>query len=408
MGFATSIAEGVRRKGFAGTPSVWSLHDFLSRGQPTWSGMEVTAENALHIAVYFAGVRVICEDIGKLPFIVYRESPDGKRERATDSPYWRLIHDRPNKAMTSQQFREYMTAAAINRGDGLAVKSGMRGQVPELLPLHPDTARIELTSDFSLMYHVRHNDGTETHLPRDKVFHYPGLTLNGYTGVSVIEYARQTLGNIHGGNRQAGTFFGNGMRPSGILSHPGKASDDAKKRVKETLVEASSGNKTNSVLFFDEGMTFTPVSLNAHDSQFIESRTFEVLEVCRWLRLKPHKVAELTRATFSNIEQESQEHVTDTLMPHGQRWADAVTQQIITEPNMWAELNYDALLRGTTLDRYQAYQIALGGNNGPGFITREEIRIRENLPAVPQVGTLHPGPSLTPSSGGDDDGNQAN
>lgn len=398
MGFVDSIIGGAA-KGFAPTVD-WRGGQYLWQPvEPVWSGMSVTPENALHIAAYFAGVRVIVEDIGKLPFIVYREDPDGKRERATNSPFWKLIHDRPNDSMTSQQFRECMTAAAINRGNGCAIKLGPAGQVRALLPLHPDSVRIELMPDWTLMYHVRHSDGTEDHLTRERVFHLPGLSLNGCTGVSVIEYARQTLGNIHGANRQAGTFFGNGMRPSGILKHPGKLSPDSQDRLKAQLMERASGNNTNSLLVVDEGMEYSTVSINARDSQFLESRTFEVLEVCRWLRLKPHKIAELTRATFSNIEQESQEHVTDTLMPWGQRWQDAMSQQIIMSPNVWAELNYDALLRGTTLDRYNAYQIALGGNNGPGFMTKEEIRIKENMPAIPQVGTLYEGPSAAQSTG---------
>lgn len=396
MGFVTGLKERTL-KNFQATVDWRGGQYFWQPVEPVWSGMPVTPENALHIAAYFAGVRVIVEDIAKLPFVVYAEGPDGRRDRATTSPYWRLIHDRPNESMSSQQFRECLTGWALNRGNGCALKVGPRGQaVQSLLPLHPDNVRIELMPDWSLMYHVRHGDGTEDHLTRDKVFHLPGLSLDGFTGVSVIEYARQTLGNIHGANRQAGTFFGNGMKPSGVFTHPGKLSPTAHQQLKEDLYDKSTGNKSNATILLEEGMKFESISLSGRDSQFLESRTFEVLEVCRWLRLKPHKIAELTRATFSNIEQESLEHVTDTLLPWGQRWQDAMSQQIITEPKIWAELNYDALLRGTTLDRYNAYQIALGGNNGPGWMTVEEIRIKENNPATPQIGTLYPGPSATP------------
>ncbi len=350
------------------------------RNGPVWSGMEVNEQTALHVAAYFAGVRVICEDIAKLPMIVYREGPNGQRDRATDSPYWQLIHDRPNPSMTSQQFREYLTACAINRGNGYALKVGMRGQpVQALVPLHPDNVTPELQSDFSLAYRVRHLDGTEETLTRERVFHLPGLSLDGYLGVSVIEYARQTLGNIQAANRHAGTFFGNGLHASGLLSVP-DAPQATLDMIKEQVEAKASGEKSNSLLVVNKAMTYTPVSINAKDSQFLESRTFEVLEVCRWLRLKPHKIAELTRATFSNIEQESQEHVTDTLMPWGQRWQDAFNQQVLDGSGYSAELLYDALLRGTTYERYQAYQLA-GGGNAP-FMTRNEIRRRENLPPL--------------------------
>ncbi len=387
---------GLARKAFT---TNGSLSQYLWGG-PIWSGMEVTYENAMHVSAYFAGVQVIVQDVAKLPFVIYRRSQGGSQERDDQAPFWRLVHDNPNDAMTSQQFREYMTACAINRGNGCALKAGPRGQVPQLLPIHPDNVRIELMPDWTLMYHIRHIDGTEDHLTRERVFHLSGLSLNGYSGVSVIEYARQTLGNIHGANRQAGTYYGNGMRPSGILSYPGKSSSESKKRIKDTVTELAGGKNTNSLLVFDEDMKYTPVSVNARDSQFLESRTFEVLEICRWLNLKPHKIAELSRATFSNIESQSLEHVTDTLMPWGQRWNAAYTQQVINTPGVFAEILYDALLRGTTIERYQAYAIALGGNNGPGFMTQEEIRLRENQSIAPQYGTLYPGPAAAGGNSG--------
>jgi HK97 family phage portal protein len=350
-----------------------------------WSGMEVNEQTAMHVAAYFAGVRVITEDIAKLPFIVYREGPNGQRDRATDSPFWELIHERPNPSMTSQQLREYLTGCAINRGNGYALKVGPRNQTQQLIPLHPDNVTPELQPDFSLVYKVRHLDGTEDNLTRERVFHLPGLSLDGYLGVSVIEYAKQTLGNARAANRHAGTFFGRGLHASGMLSVP-DAPQATLDSIKEQAEAKASGENTNSLLVVNKAMTYTPVSINARDSQFLESRTFEVLEVCRWLRLKPHKIAELTRATFSNIEQESQEHVTDTLMPWGQRWQDAINQQVLAGTGYKAELLYDALLRGTTKERYEAYQMA-GGGNAP-FMTRNEIRRRENLPPLEGLDTI--------------------
>lgn len=343
----------------------------------TWAGVTLTAETALQVSAFFAGVRVIAEDIGKLPFVVYQQTSDHERARATGSPFWRLLHDKPNSFQTSQQFREYLTACALLRGNGYALKTVVAGQVRELLPLHPDRVRVEQMPDWELVYHVQMTDGSERALTRREVFHLPGLTIDGPIGVSVLTYARQTLGNSLGASRQAGTFFGNGMKPSGVLSHPKNLSTDAQKRLKSQLLAEAGGERSNSLIVIEEDMKYSPISLSNSDSQFLESRTFEVLEICRWLRLKPHKIAELTRATFSNVEQEAREHVTDTLMPWATRWQDAVNQQVIVTNSIYAELLFDALLRGTTLERYQAYQLAAGGN--APWMARNEVRQHENL-----------------------------
>lgn len=362
-----------------GQPQNLSINEYLRRanGDGTWAGIAVNPSNALSVSAVFACVRVIAEDIGKLPFVVYQQNGDRERDRAVTSPFWRLLHDRPNSYQTSQQFREYLTASALLRGNGFALKNTIGGQVRELLPLHPDMVTIEQTDDFELLFLVTGRDGVQERLTRREVFHLPGLTIDGPAGVSVVSYARQTIGNSLGASRHAGTFFGNGMKPSGTLEHPGKLSAAAQANLKAQLLEKHGGANSNSLLVLEEGLKFSPVSMNNQDSQFLESRTFEVTEICRWFRLKPHKIAELSRATFSNIENENKDHVTDTLMPWGTRWEYAVNQQVIVTNSIYAELLYDALLQGTTLERYQAYQMAAGGT--APWMSRNELRRRENL-----------------------------
>ncbi len=358
-----------------------TINEYLRRTvEPTWSGMEVSPQTALSVAAVFACTRVIAEDIGKLPFEVYQQTSEHERIRATNSPFWRLIHDRPNPYQTSQQFREYLTASALLRGNGFALKTVVDGQVRELMPLPPDSVTIELTPDWEMTYKVMVNGRQET-LTRKEIFHLPGLTIDGPAGVSVIQYARQTLGIALGANRHAGTFFGNGMKPSGIFKHPKELKDKAFDRLKAQLAQDHGGPNQNKTLIIEEGMDYTPITMTNKDSQFLESRTFEVVEICRWFRVPPHKVAELSRATFSNIEHQAMEYVSDALMPWAKRWEYAINQQAIVTNRVFAELNFDALLRGSTLERYQAYQIAAGGN--APWMVRNEIRRRENLAPLP-------------------------
>jgi HK97 family phage portal protein len=386
-------------------------------GMTSWAGIAVTPQNALQVAAVFACTRNIAEDIGKLPFPVYHTA--GDRERATSSPFYRLIHDRPNSFQTSQQFREYLTASALLRGNGYALKNVVNGQVRELLPLHPDQVDVEQLPDFELLYHVTMDDGRQETLTKREVFHLPGLTIPGQTrgargrfglanppiGVSVITYARQTLGIALGAARHAGTFFANGLKPSGIFKHPGKLSDKAYERLKAELKEKHGGENSNDTLLLEEGMEFAPITLTNKDSQLLESRTFEVVEICRWFRMPPHKIGELSRATFSNIEHQAIEYVSDTLMPWAKRWEYAVNQQVIVTNSIYAEFNFDALLRGTTLERYQAYQIAAGGN--APWLSRNEVRRLENKPTLAGLDDVLQPLNMTATGGEEADANAA-
>lgn len=372
------------------------LDAFLRKSASVWSGMSVTSKNAVEVAAVMAAVRVIAEDIGKLPAIVYRDLPEDRRERARNTRSWDLVHNRPNRWMSSQAFRETMTAWALLRGNGIALKNpGQDGATRELLPIHPDRVRFEQTSDWELIYWITGADNVERPFTRRQVFHVPGLSLDGVVGTGIVSLARQTIGISMAAQRHSGSFFANGLQTSGVFTHPGQLSDAAYERLKESLKEGFTAEEVYSPMILEESMNWVQTGLTNQDSQFLESRQFEVTEIARWFRVAPHKIANLDRATFSNIEHQSIEHITDTLMPWAQRWEYAWTHQLL--PNgLFVELLFDALLRGTTLERYRAYSIAAGGN--APWMSRNEIRRRENLDPIDGLDEM-----LTPLNMGGDD-----
>lgn len=329
----------------------------------------------MHISAFFAGVRMISEDIGKLPFPVYRSISDDQRERARDTRWWKLLHDAPNAWMDSQQFRELLTTFAIMRGDGIALINRVRNEARELLPVRPDRVTIEQLPDYGLIYHVTDSSGRLLDfLPRD-VFHLRGFSLDGVSGVSVIKYARQTLGLSLALERHGASQFGNGAKPSGIYKHPSELSDRAYERVKQDI-EDLKGEGTGGTLILEEGMDWQQVGLSNEDAQFLESRKFQISEVARWLRIPPHKLADLDRSTNNNIEHQSIEYITDTLLTWSGRWERAVKRQLIGPGDLYAEILFDAMLRPTTKERFEAYRIA----TGRPWMSAAEVRQRENLP----------------------------
>lgn len=358
------------------------LDRLLRGGGATWSGMSVTPDNALQVATVFACTRLIAEDIGKLPFPVYRKragDPDW-RDRATDSPFWRLVHDRPNSFQSSQQFRELLTAHAVLRGNGYAFKNRVRGEVRELLPIRPDRVTVEQGDDYELIYHVRMSDGVVKDFTRRDIFHLAGLSLDGVTGVSVITYARQTIGLAMATERHGAKFFANGAHPGGAYRHPGPKglSDQAFERLQEQLSDLK-GEGAHGTLVLEEGMDWVQIGLSNEDSQFVDTAkaTAEVI-AGQWFRVPPHKVGLLDRSTNNNIEHQQLEYEGDTLLSWAMRWQHALNDQVIGPGETYAEMLFDALLRADTKTRYQAYQVAVGRP----WMSGNEARRRENLPPV--------------------------
>ena len=129
----------------------------------------------------------------------------------------------------------------------------------------------------------------------------PGLGFNGLIGFSPIAMMKNSLGTSIAVDKYGSAFFKNGAQPSGVLEHPGVMKDP--NRVRDNW-EAAYGGAANAhrVAVLEEGMTYKPVSLPPEDSQFLESKQFSVTEICRIFRVPPHLVADLSHATFSNIE----------------------------------------------------------------------------------------------------------
>ena len=129
-------------------------------GGPTRSGISVGPDSALRQATVYACVRVVSEDIAKVPLILYRRMANGGRERATDHPLYRVLHRRPNRWQTSFQFREMCQAHIELRGFAAAhitrypVRKDRSGEVRELIPIHPGRVSVRMTAEWDVEFKV--------------------------------------------------------------------------------------------------------------------------------------------------------------------------------------------------------------------------------------------------------------
>ena len=137
---------------------------------------------------------------------------------------------------------------------------------------------------------------------------------------------KNSLGTSIAVDKYGSSFFKNGAQPSGVLEHPGVVKDP--NRIRDSW-EAAYGGAANAhrVAVLEEGMAYKPISLPPEDSQFLETKQFSVTEICRIFRVPPHLVADLSRATFSNIEYQSLNFVMHSLTP----WLVRIEQGIIKD-----------------------------------------------------------------------------
>ena len=147
---------------------------------------------------------------------------------------------------------------------------------------------------------------------------------------------------------------------------------------------AAYGGSTNAhkVAVLEEGMKFNPISINPQEAQFLETRKFQVNEICRIFRVPPHMIADLERSSFNNIEQQSLDFVTNTIRPWLVRIEQTIFQQLFSESEqekLFVKFNVDGLLRGDFQSRMNGY--AVGRQNG--WLSANDIRELEDLNKIP-------------------------
>lgn len=349
------------------------------------TGVSVNASSAYGLTTFYAGVRAISEDLAKLPLIVYEDlKPRGKR-RAEEHPAYRVLHDRANPAMSAFTWRETSIAHLVSWGNCYSeiVRNDM-GELMELWPLPPDRVRVLRDPDTGAKFYrvsLRTPDKQGRYtvdLDAKDVFHVPGLGYDGYVGYNPIDIMAKAIGVGLAAQEFAERFWANNARPGGYLKVPAdlQLGDKGKRRLKREFGAAHAGlSNAQRFALLEDGITFEEIGIPPETAQFIESRKFQSTEIARGLRIQPHKVMDLERATFSNIEQQNLEYTTDTLGGWAGRF-EAQCRIDLMEPPFYAEHLFDALLRGDTLTRWQSYAIA----RNLGSLTPNLINEREGLP----------------------------
>jgi HK97 family phage portal protein len=216
---------------------------------------------------------------------------------------------------------------------------------------------------------------------RDEILHVPGLGFDGLIGYSPIAMAKNAIGIAMATEEFGASFFSNGASPGGILEHPGTLKDPSKVRESWNQLFQGSG-KANRVAVLEEGMTYRPIGIPPNEAQFLETRKFQTEEICRIYRVPPHLVADLDKATFSNIEHQSISFVVHTIRPWLVRLEQAMNLQLLSEADrkrFFTEFNADGLLRGDYQSRMSGYATARQN----GWMSANDIRRLENLNLIP-------------------------
>lgn len=391
----SGITINDRRGEYAESDPDWRIHEIRAAewafvgANKTPSGVRVTPETALTCEAFIGVVRVISETLAACDLNVIEKVPGGGRRLAEDKPLFDVLNCMPNGWQSTMEWVETMTALACMYGTSFSlIKPGRRGAIDQLIPLHPSRMSVKRLENDQLLYEYR-EPGTELlrQYTQGQIFRLPFFSTDSVLGNNPTALLRNAIGLAQALEQHAGAFFGNGARPGVVFTNDNAMPDEARERAREMWERMHRGaDRAYRTAILPQGMK--PMELgqvNNDQAQFLESRQYQIISIARYFRVPPHLVQDLTRATFSNIEQTGIDFVVHCIKPWAKRWAGAIYRDLIA-PTLGeayrAEFDTKWITMGDSAARIAYIRDAIQC----GLISHNEGRAMEGLNPVEEAG----------------------
>ena len=381
------------------------LEDLLGGGIST-AGRRVNAQSAMTVGAVFAAIRLLSSSIGQLPLAIMRREEDGRRTELRNHRLSILLNDAPNEYLTAIEYRELITSWALLHGNAISLlELRNSGEIDSILPIDPDKIRYWLTPDRrSMVYEYLRPNGQSMFIPREQVLHIRAPLGSAWLGAGLLGIARDAIGLSMVAEEHASRFYSNAAAPAGVLVTPKTLKKDTWERIRLQWNARHQGPENAfKTAILEDGLEWKPISLNLRDQQFLETRTFQVQEIARWVGIPPHLIGELTRSTNNNIEAQGIEFVAFALGAWCIRWEQRIKLDCFgpgEQRQLYAKHNMNAFLRGQTLDRYRAHQIGRMG----GWLSQNDVRRTEDMDPIGPEGDVYMAPlNMVPADSFGDD-----
>lgn len=376
------FVQGLTGRPDGGARRSWDATLLEAFGGRSVAGPVVGPGNALESSTVLACVTVLAGDVGQLSMKLYRRLERGK-EVAVDHPLYSLLHDEPNPEMTAQTLQETLMGHLLTWGNAYCeIEWGADGYPMALWPLLPDRMIVKRDGG-AVIYEYRPDGAREIRLPAYRVLHIPGLSFDGLVGYSPIRLQMQTLSGERAAAEFGWRFFGNGARPGVVLKHPGKLSNEAAGRIRQSWNDMYSGvERSHRAAVLEEGMDIATLGIPPEEAQFLETRQFTKREIASIFQVPPQRIGDLETATYASAEQFSQDYVKFSLNRWLTRFERAIHAKLLVgqeKRDYVVEFQRNALIITQTSERFQAYSTGIQS----GVLTPNEAREFENLNPLP-------------------------
>ncbi|WP_413563281.1 phage portal protein [Bacteroides faecis] len=268
------------------------------------------------LSTVYRCVDLISDSVAVLPLKTYLLDEGGFKKEYKTHPAYMILDLEPNEDMTRFVFFKTLMASVLLTGNGYAyIERDRNLNLLQLIYIPTSQVTIVYIADKNGIMRKRYQvvGFKELVEPKDMI-HVLNFSYDGIIGVSTLTHARQTLGIATKSEEHASGFFESGGAVSGILTVEGKRLDKGQKdQIYETWDERMSQHP-NGIAVLEGNMKYQPITVSPKDSQLLESRQFNVVDICRFFSVSPVKAFDLSKSSYSTVEATQLQYLTDTAL----------------------------------------------------------------------------------------------
>ncbi len=340
------------------------------------AAVPVTLDSALQLSSVWACTRLITETVASLPLNIYKVDKDGTRTLDNDHYLARLFRNRVNRWQTRQEFFETILYQFVLQGNAYsAILRNSKNEIISLIPLMTPQMQVDLADNGDILY--KYQEGANVRVYAQSTIWHNKLFGNGIVGLSPLGYARNSIGVGQAAEQAVTKVYKNGGKPSGILMIDKVLKPEQRDQIKNNFADLAEGN-SDRLFVLEADMKFEKVSLSPQDIELLESRRFQIEDICRFFGVPSVLVNDTTQNTAwgSGIAQIIQGFYKFGLRPYLERLESSIKVNLL-QPNerdtVDVEFDFNALLRPDLWDRLKAGKEAVVG----GLMTPNEFRKTE-------------------------------
>lgn len=372
---------------FLGLNGQFSLTpDVLQNLQSTASGKFVTVDSALQLSAVFACVRLVSETVSTLPLKLYKANPDGSSTLAKEHPLYNVLCSSPNYEMTQSRFLLFIVASIVLWGNSYTeiIRSANGRRIVSLDPLLPQNMQVIRNKVSGALEYFYTVDGVRRLINEKDIMHIRSFGIDGVMGIFTISKGRETFGTAMSAEQTAAKFFENGLQTSGFLSTDKTNTPEQRQQLKKNIESFMGSKNAGKVMVLENGYSYNGITMNPEAAQMLETRSFEIEEICRWFRVPPFMIGHLDKQSSwaASAEAQDLQFLKYSLRPLLVNIEQEISRCLIgrLESEVYfVSFNIEGLLRADSKTRSEYYASAADH----GWMNRNEIRAKENLPPIP-------------------------